>query len=45
VYSFPVGEVGVEERHSVDAPIRDAQITGLRINPAERERLELGLGA
>src|SRR6476620_11139735 len=38
-YSFPVGEVGIEERYSVDAPIRDAQVTRLQINPAEREGL------
>jgi hypothetical protein len=43
-YSFPVGEVGVEERHSVNPSIGDAQVTRLQINPAKREGLELWLG-
>jgi hypothetical protein len=33
-YSFAVGEIGVEKWHSGDAPIRNAQVTRLRINPA-----------
>jgi hypothetical protein len=34
VAQIPIGEISVEEWHSVDAPIRNAQVTRLRINPA-----------
>jgi hypothetical protein len=45
VYALPVGEIAVEERHSVDAPVRNAQVTRLQIDPTQREGFELGLGA
>jgi len=33
--AFCIGEGGIEQWHGFDAPIRNAQVAGLRINPAE----------